>query len=75
MAHEAKIQNLKPGDFVKAQYKYGCICGLVIKVLKNVVIVKECEPCYNDYIITEKVTNITKSRIYQVGLNDGEIIK
>ena len=63
------------GDFIKGSYKFGCVCGIVTEVHKSIVIIKKCDAYYNEYTITDKMVNVTKSRINQVGLSQGEKIK
>jgi len=73
-----QTQNLTPevkiGDFIKAQYKCGLTCGIVIEIKKSIFVIKECQPFYNDYTLTDYLINITKTRIYQIGLNQDEKI-
>ncbi len=65
---------IKVGDFIRAQYACGCMAGIVIKVNKSKVIIKRCIQNYNVYKLTEYNVNITKSRIYIIGLQENEII-
>ena len=65
---------IKVGDFIRAQYANGCMAGIVIKVNKSKVIIKKCDQNYNQYKLTEYNVNITKSRIYIIGLQENEII-
>ena len=67
--------DIKIGDFIKGSYKFGCICGVVKSVKKSIVIINQCDPNYNEYTLTNRTVNITKSRISQIGLNEGEIIR
>ena len=69
-----KINEIKIGDFVQGVYKCGCVCGVVVKIKKSVVIIKQCKPHYNEYTKTNFELNLTKSRIYQIGLNENEKI-
>jgi hypothetical protein len=61
---------IKVGDFISAQYACGCVSGIVTKVNKSKVIINQWIGQYNGYTSTEKYFNITKSRIYRVGLNN-----
>jgi hypothetical protein len=65
---------IKVGDFIRASYACGCMAGIVIKVNKSKVIIKRCDQNYNQYKLTEYNVNITKSRIYIIGLQENEII-
>ena len=65
---------IKVGDFIKAQYANECMSGIVIKVNKSKVIIKRCDENYNEYRLTQFNVNITKSRIYKIGLQENEII-
>jgi hypothetical protein len=65
---------IKVGDFIRASYACGCMAGIVIKVNKSKVIIKRCDGNYNEYRLTEFNVNITKSRIYKIGLQENEII-
>ena len=69
------MDDIKIGDFVKGSYKCGCICGVVVDVKKSIVIIKKCNQHYNEYTLTEKLVNVTKSRIREVGLNENETLK
>jgi hypothetical protein len=69
------MDDIKIGDFVKGSYKFGCICGVVVDVKKSIVIIKKCNQHYNEYTLTEKLVNVTKSRIREVGLNENETLK
>jgi hypothetical protein len=68
-------QEIKKGDFIKGQYAFGCINGIVTKVNKNNVVINRHLNLYNEFTPTNELVNVTKSRIYQVGLNTGETIK
>ena len=63
------------GDFIKGSYKFGCICGIVTDIKKSIVVIKQCNPYYNEYTLTNNLVNVTKSRISAIGLNEGETIK
>ncbi len=63
------------GDFIKGSYKFGCICGIAVDVKKSTVVIKECRPHYNEYTVTNRLVNVTKSRINQIGLDANEVIK
>jgi len=69
------MYDIKIGDFVKGSYKFGCICGVVVDAKKSIVIIKKCNQNYNEYTLTEKLVNVTKSRITEVGLNENETLK
>lgn len=69
------MDDIKIGDFIKGSYKFGCICGVVIDVKKSIVIIKKCNQNYSEYTLTEKLVNITKSRITEVGLKENEKLK
>jgi len=69
------MENLiKVGDFIKGSYKYGCICGVVTEVKKSIVVIKECNMWHNVYTLTDRLCNVTKSRIDIIGLNSEESI-
>ena len=68
-------QEIKKGDFIKGQYKFGCINGIVTKVNKNHVVINRHSWTQNQFTATNELVNVTKSRIYQVGLTTGETIK
>jgi hypothetical protein len=70
MTNEIKI-----GDFIKGEYKFGCICGIVTEIKKSIVVIQQCNPYYNEYTLTTNLVNVTKSRISKIGLNEGEKIK
>jgi hypothetical protein len=77
MTTTAAITNLneiKIGDFIKGSYKFGCICGIVTDIKKSIVVIKECNQLYNEYTLTNNLVNITKSRIYKIGLDAAEKI-
>jgi hypothetical protein len=66
-----ELQNeIKVGDFISAHYANGCVSGIVTKVNKSKVIIKRYIGQYNGYIATENFFNITRSRIYKVGLDN-----
>jgi hypothetical protein len=66
-----ELQNqIKVGDFISAQYATECVDGIVTKVLKSKVIINQYIGQYNGYTSTEKFLNITKSRIFRVGINN-----
>ena len=67
-------QEIKVGDFIRGQYRYGCIQGIVQKVLKDKVVIKRCNQWYNKFTLTSELVNVTKSRISQVGLNNDEVL-
>jgi len=69
MTNEIKI-----GDFIKGSYKFGCICGVVTEIKKSIVVIKQCNPYYNEYTLTTILVNVTKSRISKIGLDEGEKI-
>jgi len=69
MTNEIKI-----GDFIKGSYKFGCICGIVTEIKKSIVVIKQCNPYYNEYTLTTNLVNVTKSRISKIGLDEGEKI-
>ena len=68
------INEILEGAFIKAKYKYGQISGIVTKVKKDVVVIKVCSQWYKDYTLTERVQNVTKSRVHQVGLGEDESV-
>jgi hypothetical protein len=70
-------ENLKVGDYIKSAYKCFCVSGIITKVNKNTVIVNECKSGFthstqNEITKTNNSINITKSRIYSIGLTDKE---
>jgi hypothetical protein len=73
---ENSMENkIKIGDFIKGAYKFGRIHGIVTEVKKNTVVIKMCNQYYNEYTLIEKLVNVTKSRITEIGLKENEIIK
>jgi len=66
---------IKIGDFIKSSYKFGCICGIVVLIKKSIVVIKQCDKYYNEYTLTDNLVNVTKSRIYNIGLDSNEKIK
>lgn len=62
------------GDFIQANFKFGVTCGIVIEIKKSIVVIKVCRQFYNEYTLTDCLTNITKTRILQIGLKQGETI-
>jgi uncharacterized ion transporter superfamily protein YfcC len=67
-------KEIKIGDFIKSSFKYLPVCGIVTGIKKSIIIIKKCHPHYEEYKITDTLLNITKSKIYQVGLLDNERI-
>jgi hypothetical protein len=67
-------QEIKIGDFIYGSYKYGSICGIVVKVNKSVVVIQQYNGFYNTYTKTENIVNVTKNRIYEVGLEPNGIL-
>ena len=65
---------IQVGDFVKGSYKFGCIQGVVTTVKKEVIVIKKCSPHYNTFTQTNELVNVTRKRIYQVGLEENETI-
>ena len=70
MTNQLELNEIKVGDFISAQYANGCVNGIVTKVYKSKVIINQYIGQYNGYTSTEKFVNITKSRIYRVGLDN-----
>lgn len=68
------ITEIKIGDFITGKYKYGIICGIVTKIKKSMVVIQKCNPFYNEYTLTNNLVNVTKSKIYQIGLDENEKI-
>jgi len=66
--------DLKIGDLILGQYKYGCCFGIVKKINKNTVIVDQCMQYRNEYTKLNRDLNVTISRIYEVN-PEGAIIK
>jgi len=58
--------NIKIGDFVEAQYKFGCVSGMVKKVLKNKVIVSQHTQNHSTFTDLKKDLNITIERIFKI---------
>jgi hypothetical protein len=70
-------EDLKVGDYINAAYKCYAVSGIITKVNKNTVTVIECRTGYThntQYEITKtnNKINITKSRIFSIGLDDKE---
>lgn len=70
MTNQSMQNEIKLGDFISAQYANGCISGIVTKINKSKVIIKRYIGQYNGYVATETFFNITKSRIYRIGLDN-----
>ena len=68
------IDKLKIGDFIKGSYKFGCVCGVVSEIKKSIVVIKICNPYYNEYTLTEHLLNVTINKISTVGLKENEKI-
>ena len=66
---------IKVGDFIKGSYKFGVVSGIVTKIQKSIVVIKKLNPHYTEYNKTDELVNITKTRIFRVGLEEGESIK
>jgi len=68
--------SIKLGDFVAGCYKYGCVCGVVTQIKKSIIVIQKCNGAMinNTYILTDNFVNVTKSRIYRIGLGVGETI-
>jgi len=75
MTTQTITNEIKIGDFIKGSYKYGCICGIVLKVNKSVVVIQEYNGFYNTYTKTENIVNVTKNRISEIGLEPNGILK
>lgn len=65
-------QEIKIGDFIGGKYQYGYVYGVVVKILKNHVVINRYSEYYYDYTQTTKMMNVTKSRITKVGLESKE---
>lgn len=65
-------QEVKIGNYIKGQYKYGCIQGIVTKVLKNTVTIAECRSHYDTVTVTKVEKSVTRNRISDVyeSIND-----
>ena len=74
MVTKLEIENLKPGDFIKASFRYGNRCGIVEKIKKEIVVIKNCTQFYNKFTLTNELVNITKKRITEIGLKENEFI-
>ena len=61
-----KAQDIKIGDFVHGQYKYGNACGLVLEVFKTRVVIQKYHAWYEKFTPTNEKMNLTISRIYQI---------
>ncbi len=57
---------IKVGDFIQGQYRYGCINGKVIKVLKNKVVIQRYSQFRDEYTPTDEEVNVTISRVSAV---------
>ncbi len=65
---------IKVGDFIKGSYKFGAIDGIVVKVTKSIVVIKHCKQNAFTYTMTDTLVNVTKSRIYEIGLTEKETL-
>jgi hypothetical protein len=65
---------LKVNDFICAKYKFGCIQGVIVKVNKNVVVIRKYNQNYTTYISTDTLVNVTKKTISHIGLNENETL-
>lgn len=63
---------LNVGEFVRGQYAYTNISGIVVKINKSSVVIKKYNQNYNEFTSTNELINLTKKRIYQVGLINSE---
>ncbi|CAB4137425.1 hypothetical protein UFOVP324_35 [uncultured Caudovirales phage] len=67
---------IKIGDFISGSYKYGCVSGVVVDIKKSIVVIRKANGVRvnNVYTLTDNFVNVTKSRIYKIGLEDYESI-
>jgi hypothetical protein len=63
---------LNVGEFVRGLYAYTHISGIVVKTNKSSVVIKKYNQNYNEFTSTNELINLTKKRIYQVGLINSE---
>lgn len=75
------LEDLKIGDVVSAAYGFSPVCGVVTKINKNKVIIKKCfnryvvsTKRYDEVVVTDELVNITKKRIYRIGLEENEYL-
>jgi len=66
------LNEIKIGDYIKASYKYSCVSGIITKINKNTVIISQCKVRYNEITKTNNPMSITKSRIYNIGLEEND---
>ncbi len=65
-------QEITIGTFVGGKFKYGYVCGMVVSILKNHVVINRYNEYGNEYTQTKVNLNLTKSRISKIGLNENE---
>ena len=63
---------LNIGDFVVGLYAYQNISGIIVKVNKSVVVIKKYNQNYDEFTSTNELVNLTKKRIFQVGLANNQ---
>lgn len=58
--------DIKIGDYIRGQYKYGCIHGIVTEIHKKHVVINVYQEWYNERRQTQIHSNVTISRIREV---------
>ena len=64
---------IKVGDVIRGAYRYSSICGKVLKVLKNKVVIQRHHVYFNEHTPTNEEVNVTLSRVYEI-MNPEKII-
>lgn len=66
---------VKVGDFIKSTYKCSPTCGIVTKILKNRIFYTKYHQNYNKFFKLNVELSCRPDKVYQIGLNEGEVIK
>lgn len=61
------MTKIEIGSFITGQYKYGCICGIVTKIGKTKVQIQVYQQYHREFSKTDRVQDVTISRIHGVG--------
>ena len=71
---------IKIGDYVEGKYNFGHISGIVLKINKNVLVLRKCITGYNwkteitTIEVTDENINLTKTRIRRIGFEENSIV-
>lgn len=61
------MNKIEIGSFISGKYKCGSICGIVSKIGKNKVQIQVYQQHYKEFTKTDRLVDVTVSRIYGVG--------